>query len=509
MNKNPWLSHVKKYHKKHPKLTYKECLQKAKRTYKSKKIKQKGGNFNDILKKIKLQLGSMSPFDYPYSFVAYKEGSGTAKKGHIFGRKSTKKRYFQLELNKSNKLTLKYYSDNKQNNSALKGCVIIENIFESQDNQVILNLSEKNTNHECVSGFNNLNSSEKKLKLTFDNSYQNELINCYVKLYKSIQNIINEYNGITKLKSISIPNDNPIKILILDFDETITKLHFSKSQCGISKSLRNCWNNDNNNNFFEAIFNILTQLKKKGFSINIVTRGNVYEIMKEVEKKCEKNKKDFKEFLNLFDVIYGGAYENDELIEELIEEFKKSLENIKLKHSTYSTIIDAELINFYQALRKNYSNNFINPGDAIKKCGTDYIKYSYLWGYVKYKMIDKIRESFKQKDFDNIYFLDDTEVNIDICNIMGVKNSILINNQFDITTSKYYYNNIINVLTLLINQKDIPTIMKRVNTQSMLDVQKYLGKNIYEQHFKSLNECYKETMFKNWKANVIENLINK
>ena len=31
---NPWLSHLKAYHAKHPELTYKEAMQKAKMTYK-------------------------------------------------------------------------------------------------------------------------------------------------------------------------------------------------------------------------------------------------------------------------------------------------------------------------------------------------------------------------------------------------------------------------------------------------------------------------------------------
>ena len=36
VSKNPWLKHVAKYRDKHPKLSYKECLQKAMKTYKKK-----------------------------------------------------------------------------------------------------------------------------------------------------------------------------------------------------------------------------------------------------------------------------------------------------------------------------------------------------------------------------------------------------------------------------------------------------------------------------------------
>ena len=60
MKKNSWLIHVEKFRKKNPKLTYKECLQKAVKTYKLKN--QKGGEetihfdnnyyyiYNDIIK---------------------------------------------------------------------------------------------------------------------------------------------------------------------------------------------------------------------------------------------------------------------------------------------------------------------------------------------------------------------------------------------------------------------------------------------------------------------------
>lgn len=50
--KNPWLAHVAKYRKKHPKLPYKVVLQKAKKTYK-KTRKQKG---KGVIKTVKNKL---------------------------------------------------------------------------------------------------------------------------------------------------------------------------------------------------------------------------------------------------------------------------------------------------------------------------------------------------------------------------------------------------------------------------------------------------------------------
>ena len=36
MKTNPWITHLKKYKKAHPKMTLTECMSKAKKTYKKK-----------------------------------------------------------------------------------------------------------------------------------------------------------------------------------------------------------------------------------------------------------------------------------------------------------------------------------------------------------------------------------------------------------------------------------------------------------------------------------------
>ena len=48
---NPWISHVKAYHSKHPELTYKQSLQQAKHTY--KKGQQRGEGFAEVIEPIK------------------------------------------------------------------------------------------------------------------------------------------------------------------------------------------------------------------------------------------------------------------------------------------------------------------------------------------------------------------------------------------------------------------------------------------------------------------------
>ena len=51
MSDNAWIQYVKLYREKHPKLSYKECLQEASKSYKKMKGKystKKGGAFNNI-----------------------------------------------------------------------------------------------------------------------------------------------------------------------------------------------------------------------------------------------------------------------------------------------------------------------------------------------------------------------------------------------------------------------------------------------------------------------------
>jgi len=64
---NPWLEHVAKVRSKNPKLSYKECLVKAKDSYKKKPVKKGAGLVGSKMKKVK-KGGALSGMLYKAGF---------------------------------------------------------------------------------------------------------------------------------------------------------------------------------------------------------------------------------------------------------------------------------------------------------------------------------------------------------------------------------------------------------------------------------------------------------
>jgi hypothetical protein len=172
----------------------------------------------------------------------------------------------------------------------------------------------------------------------------------------------------TKYLQLKQHYDSKFKILILDFDNTMTDKH-SGGHPDISKSY---WNNNNN---FLLLKNKLNILKQNKWKLYIVSRGMYDELNQYINHY----------FPDLFEKVYGSL-----------------------------TLL--ELNPFLNILIKNDDNE-------IKKRNIE----NFTWSLIKVNNIYDIMISNKITDKNRIYFYDDLDKNIKIAKINGFKNSFIVN----------------------------------------------------------------------------------